>query len=158
MNLISFYVSYHIFKKEGDSILGERGGCRNGVGLHLHFWFITKSLHISNFFFKWGLSLSSVCLTNSPKHMQISLAWFYYLIKMDSAYSNDIFVGFQNIMQGDSASQLERGWWFALWHWLFYYLITDIFLDDLKTTTAKPRSCMLPSFNPLLINECKKIF
>lgn len=87
--------------------------------------------------------------------MQIPLAWFYYLIKMDSAYSIDVFGRFQNIMKGDSASQQEIWWWFALWHWLFYYLITGIFLDDPETTIAKPHSCMLPLFNPLVINDVK---
>ena len=68
----------------------------------------TSQVFLLFFFFKWGLYLSSVCLTNSPRHMQISLACFYYLIKMDPAYSMDIFGGFQNIMLGECASQQER--------------------------------------------------
>lgn len=155
MNLISFHVSYHIFRKEGDYILGERRGCKNGVGFHLYFWYISKSLCISNFIFNGAYICLQYVLRTHQKHMQISLAWFYYLIKMDSAYSIDVFGRFQNIMKGDSASQQERWWWFALWHRLFYYLITDIFLDDLKTTIAKPHSCMLPLFNPLVINDVK---
>lgn len=40
---------------------------------------------------------------------------------------------------------------------LISYLITDMFLHDLKTTTVKPDPCMLPSFNPLLFYECMKV-